>query len=407
MDRKYLAQKAANTLEELCVNLPSRRVGSPGNQAAARFIADTARLHGWSVDTPEFECQGWEHQGAELTCAGEIYPLIPSPHSLGGRFRAPLVAVSEVDELEGAPAAGRILLLHGEIAKEPLMPKNFPFYNPEAHQRIYALLEKHGPQAILSATGRNPEMAGALYPYPMFDDGDFDIPSAYLTDRDGERLLRHAGEEVTLEIRARRSRSQGCNVTATRPGGLARRVLFTAHLDAKEGTPGALDNAAGCAVLLLLAELLKDTPADLGVEITAFNGEDYYAAPGEQLYLKENAGRLEDILLVVNLDGLGYVRGKTAYSLYNCSPQLESLARETFAGFPGMIEGDPWYQGDHTMFVMNGRPAIAITSAEGAELGREIIHTGKDIPEGVDPEKLAETALALKALVYSLNGLAA
>ena len=51
------------------------------------------------------------------------------------------------------------------------------------------------------------------------------------------------------------------------------------------GTPGALDNASGTTVLLLLAELLADYRGSLGVDIVAINGEDYYSAPGEIVYL--------------------------------------------------------------------------------------------------------------------------
>lgn len=36
-------------------------------------------------------------------------------------------------------------------------------------------------------------MMGALYPFPLFEDGDFDIPSVYMTDVEGERLAAYAG----------------------------------------------------------------------------------------------------------------------------------------------------------------------------------------------------------------------
>ena len=119
----------------------------------------------------------------------------------------PLPAISVLNWLSQPPlmnlkmvdATGKILLLRGEIAKEQIMPKNFVFYNPEEHQRIYRLLEEKQPAAIISATTRNPELAGAVYPFPMFEDGDFDIPSAYMTDVEGEKLASFAGRQVSLE----------------------------------------------------------------------------------------------------------------------------------------------------------------------------------------------------------------
>ena len=89
------------------------------------------------------------------------------------------------------------------------MPKGFEFYNPEAHQRIVRLLESLRPAAILTATSKNPDLAGAVYPFPMITDGDFDIPSAYLTDREGEQLLLFSGQMAALTIQAERVPSSG------------------------------------------------------------------------------------------------------------------------------------------------------------------------------------------------------
>src|SRR4030042_1464267 len=121
-----------------------------------------------------------------------------TPSSRGGRFQAPLTVVSTVPELEAADLTGRIVLLRGEIAREQLMPKNFPFYHPPAHQRIYALLEARAPTAIVASTTRNPELAGALYPFPLIEDGDFDIPSVFMTDVEGGRLAATDGRPASL-----------------------------------------------------------------------------------------------------------------------------------------------------------------------------------------------------------------
>jgi aminopeptidase YwaD len=179
--------------------------------------------------------------------------------------------------------------------------------------------------------------------------------------------------------------------------------VFFAHIDAKAGTPGATDNATGVVVLLLLAELLAGYSDRLGVELVALNGEDYYAASGEMQYLARNEGRWGEILLGVNLDGTGYRQGRTAYSLYGCPPDLEGLIRQTLAAHPALFEGEPWYQGDHGLFLMNGRPALAITSERFAEILAEFAHTPRDHPEIVEPARLVEAALALRDLVLVLG----
>jgi aminopeptidase YwaD len=133
------------------------------------------------------------------------------------------------------------------------------------------------------------------------------------------------------------------------------------------------------------------------------NGEDYYSSPGEKLYLQLNEGRFEEIRLGINIDAAGYVNGKTAFSLYNCPIELDWTIRQTFAAFPGLVEGEPWYQGDHGLFLLHQRPALAITSERVMELERNFVHTASDTPEIVDPAKLAEVALALHELIVLLD----
>jgi len=399
MASSHLAEKAERYLERLCVEIPSRRVGSDGNRAATDFFAETAASFGFRTECSEFACIDWAQEGARLTAGGEPFDASPSPYALGCDVSAPLAVISTTDELEAAELAGAIVLLRGEIAREQLMPKNFPFYNPDEHRRIISLLELKAPRAIIAATTRNPELAGAVYPFPLIEDGDFDIPSVYMTEDEGRRLASHAGEVVALESRARRIPASGCNVVAQKATSAPRRIVLCAHIDSKLGTPGALDNAAGVVALLLLAKLLENYDGQLGIEIVAINGEDYYAASGEKLYLEQNQGTLVDIALSINLDALGYRQGPTAYSLYDCPDAIAAAVRSTFGGYADLREGEPWYQSDHMVFVQNQVPALAITSEGLMEIETAVAHTPKDRPELVNCAKLVTTASALRDLV--------
>lgn len=60
-------------------------------------------------------------------------------------------------------------------------------YNPDVHWRIVAALEVGRPPAIVAATARNAELAGDAYPVALIEDGDFDIPSVYMTGEEGVR----------------------------------------------------------------------------------------------------------------------------------------------------------------------------------------------------------------------------
>ena len=405
MNFEHLLERAETYLQSLCLDIPHRRVGSEGNRAATAFFARTMASFGFEVELSEFDCLDWVHGEARLRAGDNAFEAFISPYSLGCSVRAPLAVASTVDELEMVEAEGKVLLLQGEIAKEQLMPKNFSFFNPEEHQKIVRLLETKSPAAIITATSRNPELAGGLYPFPLIEDGDFDIPSIYVTDKVGARLALRAGMEVSLEIEAERIPAKGCNVLARKGRGSGRRIVLCAHIDTKEGTPGALDNATGITVLLLLAELLGDYAGDIGIEIVALNGEDDYSAAGQLLYLRENADILGQVILGINIDVAGYHQGSTEYSLYGCPDDIAGLIRKALSDREGMVEGAPWYQSDHSLFVQNQVPAMAITSEHFMELSTHVTHTPKDSPEIVDSEKLVNVALVLRGLLLDLVAL--
>ncbi len=123
-----------------------------------------------------------------------------------------------------------------------------------------------------------------------------------MTAEEGLKLAVYAGRTVDLELRASRAQAEGCNVEATKarghdapPRGRHRAI------DAKQNTPDAVDNSGGTVVLLLLAELLADQ-RETPPELVVFNGEDYYAASGEKLFVDQN-GDLSSIDLNINIDG--------------------------------------------------------------------------------------------------------
>lgn len=404
MNHSYLEKKAAQHLKTLCHQIPNRRLGAAGNRQATTWFAENMAAFGFAVETPAFDCLDWEDHGAHLlTTSGETFEIFNSPYTHPCQVTAPLVAADTADALSQANVENSILLLHGNLAAEQLMPKKFPFYNPQHHQDIYQLLESKAPLAILTATGRNPELAGGMYPFPMIEDGDFDLPSAYLKDVDGEQLLSFVGQPLRLTIESARIPAVGHNVIARKPADSGPRLLFCAHIDAKDNTPGALDNGTGVVVLLLLAELLQDYSGKFPVELLALNGEDHYSAQGHKHYLATQTERINEIFLAVNTDVAGYTGARSAYSLYGCAEPIAEAIRAAMSAYPSIKEGPQWYQSDHSVFIQQGRPAVAITSENFMELSTNITHTSKDDLNLVDFTKMADIVLALYAMIGRLN----
>lgn len=401
MNQDNYAAKAQFYLKTLCDVKPNRRTGSSGNRDATSFFADTIRPHGYEIDATPFECLDHVCGGVLLAHGEETYEVYASLYTLGCDVLAELITVSTIEELETINCESKILLMSGTICSEQLMPKNFVFYNPERHQKIIALLESHNPAGIITATEKKPEQVGALYPFPLIVDGDFDVPSVYCRDTIGDILAPRQGELFRLRIDASRLMSSATNIIARLNGGASRKIVITAHIDAYEDTPGASDNASGIVILLLVAEMLSDYCGENCIEIAALNGEDHYSASGQMDYLKRYGGEISDVSLAVNVDDIGYKQGRSSYSFYECTPQLEKKVEGVFQRFDGLVRGEQWFNGDHMIFVQNRVPSVAFTSECMMELMRTVTHTSSDTPDIIDCQKLVEVARSLSALVRS------
>ena len=404
MTENSFYNKSVQYLKILCGEIGGRPVGSAGNREATRFFEKELSSIGWIPTMSEFDAMDWRENGATLR-AGELeFEVLPSPYSLGCDVHADLVGADSMASLEKTDADGKVLLLHGEIAREQLMPKNFVFYNPERHQKIVALLEKSNAEAIVCATGRNAALAGGVYPFPLIEDGDFNLPSVYMTEQEVDRLLAYVGQQVSLKSNTSRIPAKGYNVVGKNDGDPSNRIVITAHIDAKKGTPGAIDNATGVIILLLLADLLKDYRGGKQIELVAFNGEDYYAVPGQMTYIRENQDKFSSILLNINIDGAGYFKGKSAFSLFNLPEDLQAASIRTIDQYPDLAEGIQWVQGDHSIFIQFGRPAIAVSSQWFIDNidNQDIKHTPKDNMDIVDCNKLVEIAQSINYLVRQI-----
>ena len=403
MPDKGLLEAASADLFRLCT-VGDRSVGAEGNGVATAYFADTAESVGWAVASEVLDCLDWRYTEATLDVGGRGFSVASSPYALGCDCCGPLCVVSSVEQLRTSSLQGSVVLLRGEIAREPLMPKGFPFYNPDTHKEIVHLLETKGIQALVTAPTPCADLAGGLYPYSMIEDGDFEVPAVFMSAEEGKALASLAGENVRVVSDAERIPTTCMSVTARRGPGTGGRVVVFAHIDAKKGTPGAVDNAAGVVVLLLLARILDTYTGPLAVELFPANGEDYYAAPGQIRWVERNRDCMSDIVLGINVDDAGYAGARTAYSLYECTQEIARGVRSVAGDSEEMIEGPPWYQSDHSIFVQNGVQAMAVTSEAFEEVCASIAHTSADTPEIVDCDKLVETAQFLAQVIRGLGG---
>ncbi|MCD8166550.1 MAG: M28 family peptidase [Bacteroides sp.] len=404
MNKQELTEKAKAHLHLLCSGIGERRVGSEANRKATSYVKRVLKESGWHTESTQLPVIDWKTDGAALTCNGRSFNVFSSHYSPGCSVEGRLIAISTLTQLEQTPIQDKVVLLYGEIASQQIAPKNFPFWNPEEHQHIISLLEQGNPKALVCATKRNPATAGGVYPFPLFEDGDFHIPSVYMKDTEGEKLLACVGQPVELISRALRIPETAFNVTAKNNPQTKNRIVIAAHIDTKIGTPGAIDNATGVTIVLLLAELLKDHPPKYPIELVILNGEDYYGAPGQIKYIEQNQDKFSEILLNINIDGAGYKEGPSCFSPFNLPAPIPEALYEVYRNTPGIVEGAPWYQGDHSLFLQNDCPAIAVSSQwfiENMEC-QTLTHTPKDNLSVVSYERVAQCALGIAKLIRML-----
>jgi aminopeptidase YwaD len=97
------------------------------------------------------------------------------------------------------------------------------------------------------------------------------------------------------------------------------------------------------------------------------------------------------------------VKGRTAYSFINCPDELQQQVNTTFGQFTGLIEGKPWFNGDHMIFAQRGVPTMALTAEKMSELMMYVSHTSRDTADLIDCRKLVNLAQALESFVHQLK----
>jgi aminopeptidase YwaD len=166
------------------------------------------------------------------------------------------------------------------------MAKNFVFYNPETHRRIVTALEQQQPAAIIAATDIDPGLAGGASPFPLIEDGDFDIPNSFTTVDEGTALASQSAIASIQIVRGESSRAE--QPIALRASAKASPLLRPRRLEGR--SPG--DSTTRRVASLL--GLWSCSPNTQGTrEVVPLNGEDYYAATGQMHYLARNGGRWE------------------------------------------------------------------------------------------------------------------
>lgn len=362
--------------------LKERPVGSENNMDILLYLENLMVKMGYDIKKLPFICTTWETDESCLTLNDRRIKIQASPFSQPFEGSGKLVFAKSLEELETADCQNCILVVGGELVTTPLQPKEYPFYYPDAHKYLIELFERKQPAAIIAATGKH-ALCG-LQPFPLFEDGNFLIPSAYVTEAMFEELQGNDKEGMAwVSIQSKNKQQNSYQlVSQKRNKSNYGKIIICAHMDTKYNTQGALDNAVGVAVLIGAAARLAGS--DYDIDIVPFNGEEYYEASGEVEYLKYISSGQNEVSLVINIDSPCHAGSKIAVSLYNFDDPAKEVVDHLMQTQNEVVYGPEWYAGDHAAFAFRGIPCMVLTSSDLFEGGLDNTHTMQDTPETVD-----------------------
>jgi len=377
---------------EICVERP---LGTRGNNHVINILVNSFDALGIKTIELPFDCTVWQSNDSFIEQNGNRIMLLPSPFSSELKGNFPIKYLSTLGELQKIDSFKGVLVLKNELAKNSIMPKDFPFYFPDEDKLMYEILERIEPRGIITITGQ--DKVSGLNPFPIFEDVNFEIPTAYVSSL--EKIVET--DSVSLEINSKIQKVKSKQIIFRKEGLSKDIILIIGHMDCKYFTDGAIDNASGVYTLYETASLIKDKEYNHTIEIVPLNGEESPEVSGQLAYLNYLKNNNFNIKMVINVDGVGYIGTKDSFSFYN----FEDCLKDEIVVKNNLLEGEQWYSGDHGVFAFQEIPCIAITASNMFAELLKVTHTKNDKIELVDINLLKQLSKSIVSIIEMMDKL--
>ncbi|MDZ7700861.1 MAG: M28 family metallopeptidase [Halobacteriales archaeon] len=376
--------------------LGDRMAGHPGERAAAERVTEAFEAAGLeAVETQAFGIQRWTRGDARLAVTAPVeraFPALALPYSPAGSLEAELVDVGHgtPEEIEAAALDGRVALVSTTT--------------PSDYGRFVHRMESYGHVHEAGGAGFvfHNHVPGQLPPTGSLRfDREGELPGVGVSHETGQWLVEYAekGGTVELAVDASTDPGESVNVHGTLGPETDDEVVVLAHHDGHDVAEGALDNAAGVAVLVGAARVLSALELDCRVRFASVGAEEIGLLGAEALADSLDLGSVRS---VVNLDGIGRFRDLKAFTHGSDAAleAVEALAEATDQ--PVTIEEAPHPYSDHWPFLRRGVPALQL-HADSGERGRGWGHTQADTRDKVDARNLRTHSMLAALLVRDLT----
>ena len=311
------------------------------------------------------------------------------------------------------PSGGR-----GRGGNQPPAPPGTLTAN-EVNRRIDEFLVANGARIRVNDAGREHGQIIA------FHNRTYDVakavPTVVMRNEDYGRIARILADgtpvelEFNIENKVYPEGRTSYNTIAEIPGTDKKDeiVMLGGHLDSWHSATGATDNAAGCAIMIEAARILKAIGVQprRTIRVALWSGEEE-GLLGSQAYVKEHFGSFENqkpefakLDAYLNIDsGTGHPRGAGVFG----PPAAAAILRQTLAPFGDlgvvgaaatrsrMVGGT-----DSTSFNNAGLPGIGF-GQDPIEYNTHTHHTNLDNYERVIESDVKDAAVVIAATLYQL-----
>ena len=382
---------------EALVDVGNRMAGSEGERAGAELTREALSAAGArNARLEPFEIQGWSREESAIETADERLACIALPRSPAETLEGELVDVGYglPEEFEAADLEGAVAVVRSDVPShyDRYLHRREKYYHA-VEAGAAAFVYRNHVEGQLPATG---SVGTAEAPIG-------EIPAVGVSKEVGARLVRRsAGEPVAVSVDAAVGDAESANVHAELGPETDERLLVTSHVDAHDVAEGALDNGAGTATVVEVANALarREDELDCRVEFVAYGAEEVGLVGSSH---HADGADPDLIRAVVNNDGV--VRGRTLEFYTHGFPELAGAAEAVADRFGHPVETIPKLgpHSDHWPFVVDGVPGYHVMSVtDGA--GRGFGHTAADTLDKLDRRNLRESAILLTELVVELAG---
>ncbi len=349
-----------------------------------------------------------------------------------GKLKDKIVLMDKIQPIQPRSWEGTRILNESEVLETAWPPT--PNWRPEMTDSQYQEMEKLQAKTaeFLASQGVGVEIrsgigdedfpadAGLIRGTYSAEMGKTTPPAVVLEAEQYNRLVRLVSHDVQVEMRVSTSTSfydaaRSFNVVAEIPGTNRRDefVMVGAHLDSWQGGTGAVDNAAGSAIVMEAMRILQTihVPLSRSIRMVLWDGEEQNEA-GAKAYVKTHFGdtktgsrlpEFDKISVYFNIDsGSGKIRGFVAQKNVKGKSVLESWIKPLRdLGVIG-ISGEQDGGSDHIAFEKIGIPTVP-SKQDPLDYDTVAHHTSMDVADRMQPENMKQAAAVMAWMLFQAS----